>query len=104
MRWHIVLRYYRDTMISRTSPSRMAMLTGLAAVLGIAGGAAAWVLLKLIGFITSVTVFGHASTTPPSYALLDPGPRLVIVAVLGALVVSLLAKWCPVIRGHGIPE
>ena len=26
------------------------------------------------------------------------------VAVGGAIVISLLAKWAPVIRGHGIPE
>jgi H+/Cl- antiporter ClcA/predicted transcriptional regulator len=28
----------------------------------------------------------------------------VVAAVTGAIVVSLLAKWCPIIRGHGIPE
>jgi H+/Cl- antiporter ClcA len=37
-------------------------------------------------------------------AQLHAGPRLIAVAIIGALVISLLAKWAPVIRGHGIPE
>jgi len=80
------------------------VLTLLAAVLGFAGGGAAWVLLHLIDLITSVAVFGEVGFDHPSYALLDPGPRLVLVAVLGATAISLLARWSPVIRGHGIPE
>ncbi|MEA2828010.1 MAG: hypothetical protein QOG43_2449 [Actinomycetota bacterium] len=82
----------------------MAFLTVLAALLGLAGGGAAWVLLHLIAFITNLAVFGHVGVHPPSYAHLHPGPRIVVVAVVGALGVSLLAKWSPVIRGHGIPE
>ena len=31
-------------------------------------------------------------------------PLVVVAAVLGAAVVSLLARWSPIIRGHGIPE
>ena len=82
----------------------MALLTIAAAGLGFAGGGAAWVLLHLISLITSVAVFGHASWHPPSYSELHASPRLLIVAVIGAVLISLLAKWSPVIRGHGIPE
>jgi H+/Cl- antiporter ClcA len=49
-------------------------------------------------------VFGRLASGPPDFAHLQPSPRLVIVAVVGALAISVLAKWCPVIRGHGIPE
>jgi chloride channel protein, CIC family len=87
-----------------TATRRMALLSVLAAALGFAGGGAAWVLLKLIALITDVAVFGHAGFHPPAYAELDASPRVIVVAVLGALVVSLLARWSPVIRGHGIPE
>jgi H+/Cl- antiporter ClcA len=62
------------------------------------------VLLHLIAFITNVAVFGHLGFHPPSYATLHPTPRVVIVATIGAVLISLLAKWSPVIRGHGIPE
>jgi H+/Cl- antiporter ClcA len=82
----------------------MALLTVMAAFLGLAGGVAAWVLLHLIAFITNLAVFGHIGFHPPNYSQLHASPRVIIVAVLGGLVVTLLAKWSPVIRGHGIPE
>jgi CIC family chloride channel protein len=82
----------------------MALLTVMAALLGLAGGGAAWVLLHLIAFITNLAVFGQVGFHPPQYSELSASPRVIVVAVLGALVVTLLAKWSPVIRGHGIPE
>src|SRR3954453_2259686 len=82
---------------------RMALLTAMAAALGFAGGGAAWVLLHLIAFITNAAVFGQWGWHPPSYSTLDPTPRLLIVAVVGALLISLLPKWSPVIRGRGPP-
>ena len=87
-----------------SSPRRMAFLSVLAALLGLAGGGAAWILLHLIAGITNAAVFGRLGFQAPDYAHLDPSPRIVVVAVVGAIVVSLLAKWSPVIRGHGIPE
>lgn len=90
--------------MSATSPRRMLLLTILAACLGLAGGGAAWVLLHLIALITDIALFGHLGFHPPSFTQLHAGPRLIAVAVIGALVISLLAKWAPVIRGHGIPE
>ena len=31
-------------------------------------------------------------------------PLVVVVAVTGGLIVGLMAKWAPIIQGHGIPE
>ncbi len=87
-----------------SSPRRTALITGLAGAVGLIAGGTAWVLLHLIAFITNAAVFGRLGFHPPSFADLHPSPRLIIVAVLGALAISLLAKWSPVIRGHGIPE
>ena len=87
-----------------TPPRRLVLLTVLAAGLGVAGGGAAWVLLHLIGAITSLALFHTWSWRAPSFRELELGPQLYIAAVLGALAVSLIAKWAPVIRGHGIPE
>jgi CIC family chloride channel protein len=87
-----------------TSARRTAILTALAAVVGLLAGGTAWVLLHLIALITNAAVFGHLGFHPPSYATLHASPRVVVVAVIGALLISLLAKWSPVIRGHGIPE
>lgn len=88
----------------RTPPARLAFLTLLATVLGLLGGAAAWVLVHLIGAITNVALFGQWGWDLPDFADLSRSPRLVIVPMVGGLVVALLARWAPVIRGHGIPE
>src|SRR4051794_4219742 len=76
----------------------------MAAGLGLAGGGAAWVLLHLIAMITNLALFHRTGWKLPSMRDLHPGPGVVIAAVTGAFFVSLLAKWAPVIRGHGLPE
>lgn len=73
-------------------------------VLGLASGGAAWVLVSLIGLITNLSFFGRVAFDLPSMSDLEPSPRIIVVAVLGALIVSLLARWSPIIKGHGIPE
>jgi H+/Cl- antiporter ClcA len=88
----------------RTPPRRLLALTALATLLGIAGGGAAWVLLHLIGLITNLAMLGQWDWSLPSFAHLQRSPRIVIVAVLGGLLVALLARWAPTIKGHGIPE
>ena len=91
-------------MNSIRDPRRISLLAGLGAVLGLLAGGAAWVLVNLIGLITNLTLFGRVATELPDMSTLQPSPRIVIVAVGGALVVAVLAKWSPLIKGHGIPE
>ncbi len=105
---------YRDTIgvvvasasvVSRRARARRTcFLAAIAVALGIIGGGAAWVLLHLIGLITNVVLFHRWGWTLPSFKNFHPGPILFVEAAGGALVVSLLARWSPVIRGHGIPE
>lgn len=86
-------------------PRRLLLLSTIAGALGRAAGGAAWLLVHLIGFITHAALLGElAWAESPALADLDPGPRLYLAAMAGGLVVSLLALWSPVIRGHGIPE
>ncbi len=87
-----------------TPPRRLLLMTGIAAILGLLGGVAAWVLLHLIGLITNLALFQQWGWTVPSFTELHRGPQILIAAVLGALLISCLARWAPVIRGHGIPE
>lgn len=87
-----------------TPPHRLLLLSVLAAVLGVLGGGAAWVLLHFIGLITNLTLFGEWAWTAPSFTELVVGPQIVIAAVGGAVVISVIARWAPIIRGHGIPE
>lgn len=88
----------------RTTPRRITYLTVLGVVLGAGAGGAAWVLIKLIALLTNVALFGRVASTLPSMSDLEPSPRILLVAVAGALLVALLARWSPVIKGHGIPE
>jgi CIC family chloride channel protein len=83
---------------------RLLLLTGLAVLLGLLSGAAAYVLVHLIALLTNVALFGRVAWELPSFAELPRSPRLVIVPVLGALAVALIARWAPIIKGHGIPE
>lgn len=91
-------------MHAQTSPRRMVFLSLCAAVLGLLGGGAAWVLLHLIGLITNLALYQRFGWELPPTTALQPGPWIPVAAVAGAFVVSCMAKWAPVIRGHGIPE
>src|SRR5256714_5461166 len=86
------------------SPGRLAYLSLLAAVLGLAGGGASWVLIRLIGLLSNLALLHRVDWQLPSLAQFHPGWWIVPTAAVGGLVVSLLALWAPVIRGHGIPE
>src|SRR5690606_9237568 len=97
-------RYYRSTMIVRSSSRRLLLLATIGAALGFAGGGAAWVLVHLIDLITNAALFHDLSTDARELSELDPGPWLFVSAIVGALLISLLARWAPIIRGHGIPE
>ena len=97
-------RYFyvvRSRLLSRVPYLRLALL---AALLGLAAGGAAWVLVHLIGLFTNLFLFHQWGWDVPSFRELDPSPWIVVAAVGGAAVVTLMAKSAPVIRGHGIPE
>ena len=88
----------------RTSPRRISYLSLLGLFLGLVTGGAAWVLVKLIALLTNLALFGETGWELPAMSDLEPSPRIVLVAMLGALAVALLARWSPIIKGHGIPE
>jgi chloride channel protein, CIC family len=86
------------------SVRRVALLCVLATILGLAGGGAAWVLLRLIALLTNLALLHRVGWQLPSLAHLHPSAWTVVAAAGGGVAVSLLARWSPVIRGHGIPE
>jgi len=84
---------------------RFLYLIALSAIVGSAAGGAAYLLVRGIGLITGIALFGELSWGEiPPLADLEPSPRLVIAAVIGAILVASIARWEPLIRGHGIPE
>ena len=91
-------------MAAVTSSRRLFLLAALAVVIGLIGGLAAWVLVHLIALLTNLAFFHRVSWVLPSFTNLHPSPSIVLVAVAGGLLVGLMAKWAPIIKGHGIPE
>jgi chloride channel protein, CIC family len=87
-----------------TPPRRLCLLAALAGVIGLAAGGAAYVLIHLIALITNVAFFHRVGWKLPSFTHLHRSPLVVVVAVTGGLIVGIMAKWAPVIQGHGIPE
>jgi H+/Cl- antiporter ClcA len=80
------------------------LLCALAVLIGVAGGGAAYVLVHLIALLTNLAFFHRVRWTLPSFTHLHRSPQIVVVAVTGGLIVGVIAKWAPIIRGHGIPE
>lgn len=95
-----------STMYARGSVTWRSMyLVGLAAGVGAFAGGAAYLLVRGIGLITGIALLGEWSWGEiPPLSELEPSPRIVIAAVVGALIVATIARWEPLIRGHGIPE
>ena len=87
-----------------TTSRRLLLLCVLAAVIGLAGGGAAYVLVHLIALLTNLAFFHRVGWSLPSFTHLHRSPGIVLVAVAGGLIVATIAKWAPIIRGHGIPE
>jgi H+/Cl- antiporter ClcA/predicted transcriptional regulator len=79
-------------------------LSALAVLVGLAAGGAAYVLIHLIALITNLAFFDRVGWKVPSFTHLHRSPLIVVVAVTGGLIVGLMAKWAPIIQGHGIPE
>ena len=84
---------------------RILALAAMAFLVGTVGAAAAWVLLRLINFVTNLAYFGTFSSGPASIGDNTLGLASVLVPVGGCLIVGLMARYgSERIRGHGIPE
>ncbi len=93
----------RDVSLGET-PGRMALLGGLGAALGIVGGGAAFLVVRLVGLISNLALLHRVGFSLPDLSTYHPSWVLIPTALGGALVVMFLALWTPSIQGHGIPE
>ena len=87
-----------------TTRRRLAVLGGIGLGLGGVGGVAADVVVHLVGLISNLALLHRFGWRLPGLRHYHPTPVLLAVAVGGALVVIGLARWSPIIKGHGIPE
>ncbi|KNY22694.1 chloride channel protein [Methylobacterium sp. ARG-1] len=84
---------------------RVLTLAGLAVITGTAASGTAWILLTLIGLVTNAVWYGRLDTALTSLAGATPGPWMIAIPVIGALIVGVMARYgSEKIRGHGIPE
>ena len=87
-----------------TATPRMLQLAAMAAVTGVFGALAAWVLLRLIALFTNLAYYGRIGTTLVPFPAHLPLSS-VAIPVIGSLIVGLMARYgSEKIRGHGIPE
>jgi H+/Cl- antiporter ClcA/predicted transcriptional regulator len=84
--------------------TRLVMLAALGVPIGLLGGLAAVVLLHTIALLTNLVFLHRVGWSLPSFAELRPAWWFPLVAATGGLIVAVIARWCPVIRGHGLPE
>ncbi len=87
-----------------TTRRRLVVLGGFGVMLGGVGGVAADLVVRLVGLISNLALLHRFGWQLPDLRHYHPTPVLLAVAVGGASVVVLLARWCPIIKGHGIPE
>lgn len=91
----------RDTTVT----PRVILISLLSAVLGLTSAAAAWLLVRLIAIVTSLSWFGRVDgrlRAPDPHHL---GPLSLLIPVGGGLIVGLMARYgSERIRGHGTPE
>ncbi|CAM3791228.1 chloride channel protein [Bordetella tumulicola] len=88
-----------------TTDRRVLLLMLMAALVGLAGVGAAWVLLRLITLCTNLAYFGRLSLEEIPIASHTLGWASVAVPVVGCIIIGFMARYgSEKIRGHGIPE
>ncbi|TPK79893.1 chloride channel protein [Mesorhizobium sp. B2-4-17] len=88
-----------------TTDARVLFIAAIAVVVATAGLFAGIALLKLIRLATNIAYFGQFSLAELKLQDTPLGLAAVIVPVIGALIISLMARYgSEKIRGHGIPE
>ncbi|OVZ57397.1 chloride channel protein [Pigmentiphaga sp. NML080357] len=88
-----------------TTDRRVLLLMALAAVIGLGGVGAAWLLLRLITLCTNLAYYGRLSLEDLPIAGTPLGWTAVLVPVAGCLIIGFMARYgSEKIRGHGIPE
>jgi H+/Cl- antiporter ClcA len=84
---------------------RLVTICFLAAGIGLLAGAIAFLLYKLIGLLTDISFYGHASAAFISPRYNHLGLWVIPIPVIGGLIVGVMAKYgSSKIKGHGIPE
>src|SRR5206468_8178335 len=74
-------RDWSSDVCSSDLPGRLVFMSLFATALGLAGGAAAWVLVRLIALLTNAALLHEYGWNLPSFRHFHPGPDLILVAM-----------------------
>jgi chloride channel protein, CIC family len=84
---------------------RLALISVLAAGIGLIAGLIAYVLYNLIGLFTNIAFYGRFAFNFASARFNHLGIWVIFVPVIGGIIVGIMAKYgSSKIKGHGIPE
>ena len=88
-----------------TARPRMLLISAMAAIIGAIGAVVAWILVRLIGIITSIAYFHTLSDQNRAPGENHLGLWAILVPITGGLIIGVIARFgSEKIRGHGIPE
>ena len=95
----------RNPLPETSNNFRLTFVSLLAAIIGIAAGLIAFLLLQLIALITNLVFFQQFSWVLRPIEDAHLGFWIILVPAVGGLIIGLMAKYgSPKIKGHGIPE
>jgi len=99
-------RIGRDRPLARPAGSfRLALVSALAGLIGLAAGLVAYGLYTLIAILSNLIFYHRFGLSLPSLQTNPLGAWVLVVPAVGGLLVGLMARYgTPKIRGHGIPE
>jgi len=96
---------WRDSKLQGSAGFRTALISFLAAGIGLLAGVIAYVLQKLIAFLTTLVFYHRLTADSMSPRNTHLGLWIIVIPALGGIVVGLMAKYgSSKIKGHGIPE
>ncbi|MBS0430858.1 MAG: chloride channel protein [Proteobacteria bacterium] len=80
-------------------------MSAMAVFIGVAGAIVAWLLYRMIGFVTNLAFLHRIAFSFVSPAATTSKWSIVVAPVVGGLIIGLMARYgTDRIRGHGIPE
>ncbi|MGA8150667.1 MAG: chloride channel protein [Terriglobales bacterium] len=94
-----------DVRLAEPAQFRMALMSFLAAGIGLLAGLIAYALYKLIGLFTNIFFYHRFVAEFLSARHNQLGLWVIPIPVIGGIIVGFMAKYgTPKIKGHGIPE
>ncbi len=97
--------HFTSPSVHNSNDTRLLIITGLAAIIGLCAGFISKTVTTMIGFVTNFSFYGQLSGRFSSPSDNHLGLWVIAVPVVGGIFVGFMARYgSKAIRGHGIPE